>query len=74
MPATTVIQIPLILKARLDALKIYPRETYADLLERILEDLQELGPKTRRAIEKSRSEVKAGKVTALDEVKRGLNL
>jgi BMFP domain-containing protein YqiC len=72
--STTTVQIPLALKARLDAMKIHPRETYADVLERILEDLEELGPATRRAVEKSRREFKAGKYKSLDEVKREMGL
>lgn len=74
MSSTTTVQIPLALKARLTAMKIHPRETYADVLERILEDLEELGPQTRRAVEKSRSEFKAGKYKTLDEVKREMGL
>jgi BMFP domain-containing protein YqiC len=74
MGSTTTVQIPLTLKARLDAMKIHPRETYADVLERILEDLDALGPATQRAVEKSRREFKAGKFKTLDEVKREMRL
>jgi BMFP domain-containing protein YqiC len=74
MTATTTVQIPVTMKARLNAMKIHPRETYADVLERILEDLQELGPETRRAVEKSRREYKAGKYKTLDDVKREMGL
>lgn len=74
MTATTTVQIPVTMKARLNEMKIHPRETYADVLERILEDLEELGPETRRAVEKSRREMKAGKFKTLDEVKRELGL
>ena len=74
MAETTTVQVPLALKARLAAMKIHPRETYADVLERILEDLEELGPQTRKAVEKSRREFKAGKYKTLDEVKREMGL
>ena len=74
MAETTTVQVPLALKTRLAAMKIHPRETYADVLERILEDLEELGPQTRKAVEKSRREFKAGKYKTLDEVKREMGL
>jgi BMFP domain-containing protein YqiC len=70
MTATTTVQVPVSLKARLNAMKIHPRETYADVLERILEDLEELGPETRRAVEKTRRAVKAGKYKTVEQVKR----
>ncbi len=74
MTSTTTVQIPVAMKARLSAMKIHPRETYADVLERILEDLEELGPETKRAVEKSRREFKDGKYKTLDQVKREMGL
>ncbi|HKZ59146.1 MAG TPA: hypothetical protein VJ547_04770 [Candidatus Thermoplasmatota archaeon] len=74
MPGTTTVQISLSMKARLNAMKIHPRETCADVLERILEDLEALGPETQRAVEKSRREFKDGRYKTLEEVKRELGL
>jgi hypothetical protein len=74
MTQTTTIQVPVALKDRLGGMKIHPRETYADVLERLLEDLEELGPETKKAVEKSHRQFRQGKYKTLDEVKRGMGL
>ena len=70
----STLRIPADLKARLNAMKIHRRETYADVIERILEDSQELGPETQRDIARSLREFKAGKYKPLAQVKRELGL
>ncbi len=57
----TTIQIKNNVKARLDEMKIFNRETYNDVLERILEDLRELNEETREEIKASLEEIKRGK-------------
>jgi predicted transcriptional regulator len=72
--STSTVQLDRALKARLDAMKIHPRETYNDLLERILEDLEELSPEVKRAADRARRDIKAGKYKTHEQVKRELGL
>lgn len=58
---STTIQIKESVKARLEEMKLYGRETYNDVVERILEDLSELNEETKKEIESSVSEIKKGK-------------
>lgn len=74
MGQTTTVQLDRKVKARLDAMKIHPRETYNDVLERILEDLQELSPDAKRAADKAYREFKAGRYKTHEQVKRELGL
>jgi predicted CopG family antitoxin len=74
MTSTTTLQVPISLMARLGAMKSHPRESYADVIERLLEDAQELGPNTQRAVNRTRRYVKAGKFKAIRQVKREMGL
>jgi len=74
MPKTTTLQIDRSLKARLDRLKIHPRETYNDVIERLVEDTKELSPAILRSIEKARADFKAGRYQTHAQVKRELGL
>ena len=65
----TTIQVQSDLKKKLDAMKLHPRETYNDVLERVLEDLGELNEVTRREIEKAIREIKSGKSRSHAQVK-----
>ncbi len=56
----------------LAALKLHPRETYNDVLERILEDLSELNEETRRKVEEAVRAIKAGKFRTHDQVRAEL--
>ena len=42
-------------------MKLHPRETYEEVLERLLEDLQDLGEETKRDIEEATREIESGK-------------
>ncbi len=70
MIMTTTIQVSEEIKNILNRLKIYPRETYNDVLERILEDLQELNEKTKREIEKAVKEIESGHYKTHEEVRK----
>ncbi|HYM40115.1 MAG TPA: hypothetical protein VEY12_08250 [Thermoplasmata archaeon] len=59
--ATTTIQLSQDLKKVLEGMKLHPRETYEEVLERLLEDLQELNEQTKKEIEQAIREIKAGK-------------
>lgn len=58
---STTIQIKEGVKARLEEMKLYSRETYNDVVERILEDLSELNDETKKEIERSTAEINKGK-------------
>ena len=73
----TSIQIEKETKAHLDKFKNHPRETYNDVLARmirIMSQEEELSGQTIKNIEKSLAEIKAGKVYSHKEVKRRLGL
>lgn len=69
MANTTTVQINRDLKARLDAMKLHQRETYNDVLERILEDLEDISPAAFRRYEEIAKQVKAGKFKTHEQVK-----
>lgn len=70
MSDTTTVQIKRDLKAKLDAMKIHQRETYNDVLERILEDLEDISPAAFRRYEEIAKQVKAGKYKTHAQVRR----
>ena len=74
----TSIQIEKEVKERLDKFKNHPRETYNEVLARMIRIMSEedatLSPKTIKNIEKSLAEIKAGKVYSHKEVKKRLGL
>jgi len=75
----TSIQVEPKVKQQLDKLKNYSRETYNEVLERLLkivtdESEEELNPQTIKNIQKSLEDIKAGRVSSHEEVKRRLNL
>jgi predicted transcriptional regulator len=67
--AATTIQLTRKLKKTLESMKLHPRETYNDVLERILEDLSELNEETKREIEQAVKEIEAGKIKTHEQVK-----
>ncbi len=70
---TTTIQLSMELKKTLEGMKLHPRETYEEVLERLLEDLRELSEQTRREIERAVREIKAGKYRTHDQLKAELD-
>ena len=66
--ATTIQVTPRMAKV-LAAMKLHSRETYNDVLERLLEDLAELNEQTKRDIEKAVRAVKAGKSKTHEQVR-----
>ena len=59
--ATTTIQLSQEMKRVLGEMKLHPRETYEEVLERLLEDLRELNEQTKKEIEQAIRDIKAGK-------------
>ncbi len=71
---TTTIQISRDLQKTLHGMKLHPRETYSDVLERLLEDLTELNEETKRRIEEAIREIEDGKFKTHEEVEAELGL
>jgi len=68
---TTTIKIKVPLKNRLDSLKIHPRESYTDVIGRLVEmavDDEPLSDATIRAIEESLEDIKKGRIYTLEQV------
>jgi len=70
----TTIQISNTLHNELIQRKLFDRETYEEVIWDLIEDTKELNDQTKRDIEKARSEIKAGKLHSLAQVKKELGL
>ncbi len=57
----TTIQVKEEVKKALDRMKLFERETYNDVLERLLEDLKELNEETKREIEAALQDIEEGR-------------
>ncbi|MFY9171168.1 MAG: hypothetical protein WAR36_10255 [Candidatus Methanoculleus thermohydrogenotrophicum] len=69
--ASTTIKIDTELKDRLNTLKIHPRESYNDVIKRLVAiavDEEPLSQEMIRDLERSLEDLKAGRVYTLDEV------
>ncbi len=67
--ATTTIQLSQDMKKVLEGMKLHPRETYEEVLERLLEDLQELNERTKKEIEQAIRDIKAGRYRTHQQLK-----
>ncbi len=70
----TTIQISENVKSILDKMKMMERETYNDVIERMIEDELELNEKTKIEIEEARKRVNSGKFITHEEAKNRLGL
>ena len=70
----STIQIREETKKTLQSMKIHPRETYEEVIERIIEDLSELNEETRVEIEEARKEIESGKFVTHEQLKKDLDL
>lgn len=68
MTATTI-QFSREMKRALERMRLHPRETYEEVLERLLEDLQELDEETKEEIERAIREIQEGKYRTHDQLK-----
>ena len=71
---STTIQISDNVKSVLDRMKMMERETYNEIIERMIEDDLDLNEKTKVEIEEARKRIKAGKFITQEEAKRRLGL
>jgi len=70
----TTIQVKGKVKETLDRMKMHPRESYNEVLERMIEDLSELDEETRKDIEEAINAYKEGKYKTHEQVKQELGL
>lgn len=73
----TTILIKRVVKKELDDLKVHPRESYNDVIERLInvkKDSGKLSEETLRDIERSLKEIKGGKIHTLEEVEKRLGI
>ncbi len=71
---STTIQISDDVKVTLDKMKIYNRETYNEIIERMIEDDLDLNEKTKKEIQEARKRVVAGKFLTQKQVEKKLGL
>lgn len=64
----TTIQIKEDIKLILTQMKLFERETYNDVLERLIEDVQELNKETKKEIESAIKEIRSGKYITHEEL------
>ncbi len=73
----TTIQLQPETKARLDAVKVHPRESYDEALNRLLDaayDQEPLSEETLQKIEEGIADIRAGRCRPFEEVVRELDL
>ena len=73
----TTIQIHRNLKAKLEKLKIHPRESYEKVIQRLIEssiDTEPLSKEEIREIEEGLADIKAGRVYTTKELKKELGI
>lgn len=66
----TTIQVSAELAQELKARKMFPRESYEDIIRSLIEDSRQLNEETRRELEKARSEIKAGRYYHIGDIKK----
>ncbi len=81
MSEITTIQIQKSLKKELDSLREYRRETYADIIKKLIERFKEqekseleLSEDALKAIKEAREDVRKGKVYSTKQIKETLGL
>lgn len=68
----TTIQIKDETKSVLNQMKLFERETYNNVLERLIEDFQELNEETRREIKSAIKEIESGKYVTHEKLAKEL--
>lgn len=74
---TTTVQIRKSLKRKLEGLKIYPKETMDQLIERLADtsiDHEPLSAEEIKGIEEGLADIKAGKVYTTKQLKKELGI
>jgi len=78
---TTTIQVPRKVKRELDSFKGHARETYAEVIEKLVElareseeSKMELSEETLRGIREAEDDIKKGRVYTTSQIKKELGL
>lgn len=77
MPAASVVRVGERTKARLDQLKLHPRETYDDVIARLTDiaiDDEPLSDETLGHLRRSEEDIRAGRTRRLVEIARDLDI
>ncbi|MCK4319008.1 hypothetical protein KAW38_00350 [Candidatus Micrarchaeota archaeon] len=72
--ANTTIQISTELLKILKERKLHDNESYESVIRDLMEDTKELNEQTKKEIAKARKEIKEGKYSTLEEVKKELGI
>ena len=67
---STTIQVSDEIKRKLERMKLFARESYNEIIERMLEDELELNEKTKKEIEEASKRIKSGKFVSHEEVEK----
>ena len=70
----TTIQISKDVKSVLDRMKIMDRETYNDVIERMIEDDLELNETTKKEINEARKRIFSGKFITQEQIEKKIGL
>jgi predicted transcriptional regulator len=70
----STIQIREETKKTLLSMKLHPRETYEEVIERMIEDLSQLNEETIKEIEEARKEIESGRFVTHEQLKKALDL
>ncbi len=70
----TTIQVSEELKRELDKLKLYPRESYEDVIWDLLEGNMELSEEMKKDLEKAYKDIEEGRIYTHEEIKKELGL
>ena len=70
----TTIQISNDVKRVLDRMKLYERDTYNEILERMIEDDFELNKETKMDIQEAKKRIASGKFLTHEQVRKKLGL
>jgi predicted transcriptional regulator len=77
MSGITSIRVSMDMRDKLTDLKVHPKESYEDVIRRLVEtavDNEPLSDATIKGIEESLADIKAGRVRSLEEVAEELGL
>lgn len=72
--SVTTVQLTTQVRDRLGEMRLHPRESYNDVMLRILEDLSDLDERTLKDINRARSDIRAGRGVPHAEVARRVGL
>ncbi|MDW7732308.1 MAG: hypothetical protein SCH66_07750 [Methanolobus sp.] len=71
---TITIEISEELRDELADRKLFPEETYEEVIRGLLEDTKELSGEAKREVEEACEQIRAGKVSTLEELRKELGI